>query len=321
MKGVLFVSICIAVASCSGLKKSQVVATEKFALAAKGISRTPSDIYFRISTLKSESQSLQLSSILATNDSSAESIRLLKENHDEQTQFLRLAEEYSTAYFIIEKYTDLVMSLLKTSYMDGFIKSKGAWQSSFDKLLTRYNAVSLRKIPSSVGSFTASVLQQLGKMRLGDLQKKYLLEAIRTAHEPIENICNDFITLDSLKISGELSNLPAYIDNNYASFLENIRGYETGGNNPYFYYNAYSPIYNNWLNEISEVKLLTRQSMAAFKQLKDSYKELEKFVAGNGKADDLPQIDLLIERYEDLKETYRRFDYKRSKLTMSAFQQ
>lgn len=321
MTRLLLFSICLAFISCSGLKRSQVVATEKFALATKGISRTPSDIYFRISTLKSESQSLQLSSILATNDSSSESIRLLKENHAEQAQFLRLAEEYSTAYFIVEKYTDLVLSLLRTSYMDGFIKSKGAWQSSFDKLVTRYNAVSLRKIPSSVGNFTATVLQQLGRMKLGDLQKKYLLEAIRTAHEPFENICNDFITLDSLKISGELNNLPAYIDNNYASFLENIRGYETGGNNPYFYYNAYSPIYNNWLNEMSEVKLLTRQSMAAFRQLRDSYTELENFVAGNGKTTDLPQIDLLINRYEDLKDTYRRFEYKRSKLTMSAFQQ
>ena len=321
MKRILICIILLAALSCSSLKRSQIIATEKFALATKGISRTPTDIYFRISTIKSESQSLQLSSILATNDSSAESIRLLKENHEEQTAFLRLAEEYSTAYFIVEKYTDLVLSLLNTSYMNGFIKSKTGWQSSFDKLVTRYNAVSLNKIPSSVGSFTASVLQQLGKMRLGSLQKKYLLEAIRTAHEPFENICNDFITLDSLKIAGELSNLPAYIDNNYASFLENIRGYETGGNNPYFYYSSYNPIYNNWLNEMSEVKLLTRQSMAAFRQLRDSYSELENFVAGNGKEIELPQIDTLVQRYEDLKDTYRRFDYKRTKLTMSAFQQ
>ncbi len=315
----LFISVsCI---SCTSLKRSQIVATEKFALATQGISRTPADIYFRISTLKSESQSLQLSSILATNDSSAESIRLLKENHDEQTQFLLLAEEYSTAYFIVEKYTDLVLSLLKTSYMDGFIKSKTGWQSSFTKLVTRYNSVSLKKIPSSVGSFTASLLQQLGKMKLGDLQKKYLLEAVKTAHEPFENICNDFISIDSLKIAGELASLPMYIDNNYASFLENIRGYETGGNNPYFYYNAYSPIYNNWLNEVREVKLLTAQSMVAFRQLRDAYSELEFFLEGKGKTTSLPQIDLLIERYEDLKDTYRRFDYKRSKLTMSAFQQ
>lgn len=313
--------VLIAMASCSSLKRSQVIATEKFALSVKGICRTPTDIYFRISTLKSESQSLQLSSILATNDSASESIRLLKENHEEQTQFLRLAEEYSTAYFIVEKYTDLVLSLLKTSYMDGFIKSRTGWQGSFDKLVTRYNTVSLRKIPSSVGNFTATLLQQMGKMKLGALQKRYLLEAIKTAHEPFENICNDFITLDSLKISGEIANLPAYIDNNYANFLENIRGYETGGNNPYFYYNAYSPIYNNWLNELNEVKLLTRQSLIAFRQLKDSYNELEQFVAGNGKSSDLPQIDALVQRYEDLKETYRRFDYKRSKLTMSAFQQ
>lgn len=306
--------------ACTGLKHAQIAATEKFALATRGISRTPADIYFRISTLKTESQNLQLSSLLATNDSASESIQLLRSNHNEQMQFLKLAEEYSTAYFIIEKYTDLVLCLLKKDHLHSFSKSKIGWQKSFDNLVKKYNAQAINKIPSNVGSLTANILEQIGKMALANLQKKYLVQAIRTAHEPFRNICNDFISLDSLKINGELNALPHYLDNNYASFLENIRGYETGGNNPYFYYNAYTPIYYNWLNEVDEIKTLTRQSMAAFRQLKDSYAELENFIAGNGKSQALPQLDVLIERYEELRDTYRRFDYKKTKLTMGAFQ-
>lgn len=306
--------------ACGGLQKSQVSATEKFAIATKGISRTPSDIYYRISFLKSESQSLQLSSILATNDSVNESLSLLRENFREQNEFLKIAEEYSTAYFIIEKYTDLVLSLLKTSYMNGFMQSKPGWQSSFDNLVASYNKVSLKKIPSSVGNFTAGLLQQIGKMKLGALQKRYLLEAITTAHEPFENICNDFITLDSLKITGEIQNLPAYIDNNYANFLENIRGYETGGNNPYYYFHSYSPIYNSWLRQVEEIKILTAESIIAFRQLKTTYNELENFVSGNGKQSELPELEELITRYEDLRDTYRKFDNRRSKLTISGFE-
>ena len=306
--------------ACAGMQKSQVTATEKFAIATKGISRTPSDIYYRISFLKSESQNLQLSSVLATNDSINESISLLRENFNEQNEFLDLAEEYSTAYFIIEKYTDLVLSLLKTSYMNGFLQSKPGWQSSFDNLVASYNRASLKKIPSSVGNFTAGLLQQIGKMKLGALQKRYLVEAITTAHEPFENICNDFITLDSLKITGEIQNLPAYIDNNYANFLENIRGYETTGNNPYYYFSSYSPIYNSWLRQVNEIKILTAQSILAFRQLKVTYNELEKFVTGSGKSQDLPQLDELINKYENLRNTYRKFDNIRSKLTISGFE-
>ena len=123
-------------------------------LYTSGICRTPSDIYYRISFLKSESQNLQLSSILATNDSTNESLALLRQNFEEQGQFLALAEEYSTAYYIVEKYTDLVLRLLKTSYMTGFLKSRIGWQSSFHKLVHKYTAVSLTKIHSSLGNFT-----------------------------------------------------------------------------------------------------------------------------------------------------------------------
>lgn len=311
---------CLMLSGCSGMKRSQVNATEKFALATKGICRTPTDIYNRISFLKSESQNLQLSCILATNDSTSESMQLLRENFDEQTSFLKLAEEYSTAYYIIEKYTDLVLSLLKTSYMDGFLKGRVGWQSSFDKLVTRYNSFALNKIPSSVGNFTATLLQQLGKMKLGALQKKYLVQAINTAHEPFINICNDFVTLDSMKIAGEIANLPAYIDHNYANFLENMRGYESAGNNPFLYYSAYTPIYNNWQSQVDEIRILTLQSMRAFRQLADAYGELENYVTGKGGGNELPKLEELINRYEDLRDSYRKFDNKRAKLSTRDFE-
>ena len=70
---------------------------------------------------------------------------------------------------------------------------------------------------------------------------------------------------------------------------------------------------------MNEVKTLTATSMMAFRQLKATYNELEAFVSGSGKAQDLPELDALIDRYEDLRDSYRKFDNKRSKLTMAGF--
>jgi hypothetical protein len=119
------------ICSCSGLTKTQTNTVKKFAVATKDISRIPSDIYFRIYQLKSESQTLQLNAILATNDSAKESIQYLKNDYEEKIKFIEIADAYSTSYQIVEKYASLVLCLLDDSYLKEFNKSKDAWQTNF----------------------------------------------------------------------------------------------------------------------------------------------------------------------------------------------
>lgn len=311
-------AIFILLVSCSGLKKTQVEATEKYAVATKGISRVPSDIYFRIYQLKAESQTLQLNTLLATNDQTKESIELIKNDYEEKVKFMSIAEEYSTAYMIVEKYATLVLCLINDKYLKEFNKTKTTWQGSFEKMIYRYNTVSVTKIPSSVSNFTANVIQQLGKLKIGQLQKKYLKEAIHTARIPFENICDDFIQLDSLKIKSELTTLPVYLDNNYANFLENVRAYEKQGNNPYLFYNQYTPIYTSWLNQLGELNALSNNTVNVFRKLKTTYAVLEAFIDGNGAKVIPPEIDELMKEYGTLIETYQKFQIRKEKLNAAA---
>ncbi len=314
LKNIFLLLLIVSFCSCSTLKKSQVQATENYAIATKGISRIPADIYLRIYQLKSESQSLQANTLLATNDNANESIEMLKTDYEESLKFIRLAEEYATAYMIVEQYADLVLSLVRQDYLKKFKKTKGLWQTSFDKMIRKYNSVSVTKIPSSVTSFTATVIQEIGNLSFGTLQKKYLRQAVHTAREPFENICEDFITLDSLKIKNELNNLPAYLDNNYSNFLENVRAYESQGNNPYDYFHSYSPVYTNWLRQLDEIKEISKNTLPAFRQLKTSYAALEEFVDGKGGKTQPIAIDSLMARYGQLVETYLKFENRKEKL-------
>jgi hypothetical protein len=310
-------ALLVCFCSCTGLKKSQIQVAENFATATKGISKVPPDIYYRIYQLKSESQTLQLNSLLATNDVPKESIQLLKNDYEEKIKFIEIAESYSTSYQIVEKYASLVLCLLSETYLKEFNKSKATWQCTFEGLIKKYNSVAITKIPPSVGNLTATIIQELGQARIARLQKKYLKEAIHTARRPFENICDDFILLDSLKIKSELSNLPDFLDNNYADFLQNIRAYEKQGNNPYYYYKEYTPIYSNWLLQINELNILSANTIKAFRSLKNAYGQLEDYVTASTTGAVPDGIKTLMADYAVLIETYGKFQYQKEKLNMA----
>jgi hypothetical protein len=300
--------------SCSGLNKTQIQATRNFASATRSISRIPSDIYFRIHQLKFEAQTLQLNTVLATSDSVKESIRYLKNDYTEKLKSIEMAEAFSTSYQIVEKYASLVLCLLDESYLREFNKSKDAWQINFDGLVKKYNVVAINKIPPSVGSLTSSVIRELGELRIKELQKKYLREAIRIARQPFENICDDFILLDSFKLRSELSLLPDYLDNNYADFLSNVRAYEKQGNNPYYYYKEYTPIYAGWLSQVDELTALASFTVSAFRSLKNAFGKLEEYVHLSNPGPMPDEVNSLMRDYSFLIETYNRFQYRREKL-------
>jgi hypothetical protein len=135
--------------SCAGLKPSQINAVEKYTVVTKGISFIPPDVYNRVYHLRSQTQTLQLSGVVATNESAKESIEILQLDLSDKLKFLDMVDSFAYAYRIVGKYADLVHCLISESYLKDFTKNKKEWQSSFDGLVTTYNASCNKRIPPS----------------------------------------------------------------------------------------------------------------------------------------------------------------------------
>jgi hypothetical protein len=290
--------ICL-LCSCASLKPAQIDAVEKYTIVTKGISEIPPDVYNRIYQLRSQAQTLQLSGVIATNESASESIEILQLDLSDKIKFLDMVDSFAYAYKIVGKYADLVHCLISQSYLKAFTKNKKEWQSSFDGLVTSYNAACAKripqptKIPTSVGSIAANIINELGSSKIKSLQKKYLKAAISTARESFEGICNDFLNTDIPKIQKELVELPLFVNENYKDFLNNLKAYESKqGNNPYNYYKSYLPIYLNWQIQLREINALVSQLSVCIRSLRDSYGILDSYINLEKPGNEMP-IELL----------------------------
>jgi hypothetical protein len=308
--------------SCAGLKPAQLKAIEQYTVATRDISRIPPDIYFRIYQLRSQAQTIQLSALITTNESVKESIDLLQLDFNDKMKFIELVDSFSYAYKIVEKYADLVHALMSESYLKEFNKNKKEWQGSFDGLVTKYNAASARRIPpptpipASVGSVAASIIREIGSMKIKSLQKKYLKNAISTARIPFEGICDDFLNNDIPKVQKELTELRFFIDENYKDFLNNIRAFERKqGDNPFNYYKFYLPVYAQWQLQIKEVETLVYQLSIAFRSLRNGYGVLETLISSKEIGENFPvELKKLNVDYSSLMETIDKFTEAREKL-------
>jgi hypothetical protein len=308
--------------SCVGLKKSQLTAVEKYTTVTKGISAIPPDVYNRVYQLRSQTQALQLSGVIATNESARESVEALQVDLSDKLKFLDLVDSFAYAYRIVGKYADLVHCLISESYLNNFTKNKLQWQKSFDGLVTTYNAVCAKRmppstrIPPSVGSIASDIIKELGSAKIKSLQKKYLKAAISTAREPFEGICNDFLNTDIPKIQKELVELPSFINENYKDFLNNLKAYETKqGNSPYNYYKLYLPIYLNWQVQLRELSDLVNQLQTCILSLRNSYGVLDSFISADKTSNDVPAEILQLETdYYTLLDTIAKFSEARERL-------
>ena len=85
-----------------------------------------------------------------------------------------------------------------------------------------------------MGGIAASIIEAIGSAKIRTLQKKYLKAALAAAQAPFEAICDDFINVDIPRIKNELKVLPAFINENFKDFLNNLQAFEVKqGNNPY----------------------------------------------------------------------------------------
>jgi hypothetical protein len=308
--------------SCTGLKKSQVTAVEKYAVITKSIAALPANMYSRVYQLRSQAQALQLSGVIATNESATESIETLQSDLNDKLKFLEMVDSFAFAYEIVGRYADLIHALASESYLNDFAKNRQGWQSSFDVLIKKYNAAAQQripastKIPASVGSIATDIIKQLGSAKIKALQKKYLRSAISTARNPFEGICNDFLHTDIPKIEKELAELPLFIDENYKDFLNNVKAYETKqGNSPYNYYKLYMPVYINWQVQLKELKALVKQLKICVQSLQNSYGVLDKYISLEKAGNDIPaEIGQLEIDYQLLASTVTKFAEARERL-------
>lgn len=319
--GIYAIVLCLLV-SCTSLKSSQLNAVEKYTIVTKGISAIPPDVYNRVYQLRSQTQTLQLSGVIATNESAKESIDALQLDLSDKLKFLDMVDSFAFAYRIVGKYADLVHCLISESYLKEFTKNKKEWQSSFDGLVTTYNAACTKRIPQStrippsVGSIAANIINELGAAKIKSLQKKYLKAAVSTARKPFEGICDDFLNTDIPKIQKELVELPAFINENYKDFLNNLKAYETKqGNNPYNYYKLYLPIYLNWQVQLRELSTLVEQLQVCILGLRDSYGILDNYISAEKTSKDIPaEIVGLETNYLSLLNTIAKFSEARERL-------
>lgn len=322
VKSLLQLFIACILYSCAGLKTSQINAVEKYSIVTKGITAVPPDVYNRVYQLRSQTQALQLSGVIATNESAKESIDAIQLDLNDKLKFLDMVDSFAYAYRIVGKYADLVRCLISESYLKDFTKNKNEWQSSFDGLVKSYNASCDKRIPPatrippSVGSIAANIIKELGSSKIKSLQKKYLVTAVSTARKPFEGICDDFLNTDIPKIKKELVKLPDFINENYKDFLNNLKEYETKqGNSPYNYYKLYLPIYLNWQVQLKELDALVNKLQVCITGLRNSYGVLENYITAAKVSSDMPsELVQLEEDYLSLLGTIAKFSEARERL-------
>lgn len=308
--------------SCSTLKPVQLTAVEKYSIATKGISAIPSDVYFRVYQLRSQAQSLQLSGIIATNQSEHESVDALQLDFNDKFKFLDLVDSFSYAYKIVGNYAGMVHALISPSYLNEFTKNRKQWQTSFDGLVVNYNKACLQKvppskpIPTSVGKIATTIINEMGSLKIKSLQKKYLKTAIHEARAPFEGICDDFLNTDIPKLKRELAGLPTFMNENYKDFLNHEKYYETQqGNNPYNYYRYYLPVYANWQLQLKELNLLVDKLAVCILDLRNGFGILEDYINTENPGVNLPgELQKLDTDYINLTETIARFANARERL-------
>ncbi len=326
-----FLSCCIitilfTLSCCTGIKPIAITAVEKYSTVAGGLSALPPKLYNRAYQLRMQTQTLQLSALIATNPSSKESIAALQTDLNDKLQFLAMADSFGYAYQIMGKYAELLHAIISPVYLKDFVKNKKEWETSFTTLLKTYTTTTGEKLPAtafnnSIGGFTAELIKQLGSGKIKTLQKKYLKAAITNARISFEAICDNFLTADIPKISNELRALPGFIDENYKDFLNNIQAYENKqGNNPYNYYKLYLPLYLNWQLELRELNTLAQQLTVCFSSLRNAYAQVEYCIINSDTITELPkELTVLESEYNLLVSTISKFSASRERVFTNAY--
>lgn len=314
----IYLLLCL-LCSCAGVRKSELDAIAKFATATHGISKAPTDLYLRVNRIKSESDLLQKSTLIAQDSNINNTMNNLRQHFTDQVQVMNTAEQSSNAYKVLERYAQLLLLLSAPDYLKEFIVEKEAWQKSFDSLVVTYGKIATTPLPPSLGKFCGELVGVCGKKRLQYLQRRFLKGAIQNGAFPITEISMLYTSAQGRVLGNEIDGLEEYVSTNFRDFLENVKLYEdSNGINPYNYYNQYLPMYISWLHEIREMKAVHAETMKAFSSLGPAVAQVQ---AAFRKKDQLPQLvnqcKLLYFDYLSIAGTYQKYQEERKALSRS----
>lgn len=297
MSRVLFLWIVITGSiSCTVIKPNQVSIAENYATVLKGVSTVPENIYFRMYSLKAQSEQAQLSGLISTTGSANEALQFLDESFNDRIAFLNLIDSMTESYGLVKDYADLLMALVNDSYLAKFMSQKSSWQLSFEKLTSKYFLTTGKYkgayTPASVGAsgLVGNILQEIGSTKIHSLQKKYLQQAIATSTPIIKSICQSFIDFDLPRLKADYAAMPSFLRENFKDFLGNINAYEKqAGNNPFHYYKDYIPVYHYMQYQYYEAGLLLTRMETCMKDLMASFDDFLYCFDHDIKRKDLPE--------------------------------
>ena len=308
--------LCIMIlAGCRGLKDSEAATVQEFAKATYGVSKVPADIYSRKYRIEAEAVALQTSAMISGSANSRLAIDDLKRDYREKALALQTAREFSAAYHILERYSELLMALTSKAYLKDFSAHRSDWQRSFDNAVRKYNSTAERKIPATAGALFSNIITSIGDKGLEHLQRKYLKEAIAEGTPVIAAICNSYCSFDSSKLLHDFDRVSRLIDDNFIAFLDTEKAYEDSiGNNSYNYYKFYSPVYLDWLSEMEQLKALHGASTNGFRQMALAMQVLNGYLSNHSSYAECSKASRkLYNAYLDIEEIYERFGEERLK--------
>ncbi len=285
---------CVAVSKPAYFKN-----VETFGRSTRSLSYAPGDLYQQVSDFRFDLRLLSGATVF----SSEEVIASL----DKSVEFKKAFEENVTATYdacnIIGAYSEALLALIDESYQRTINDETADLGVKLNTAVAAYNKRYSKRIPKTAGGFVASVINEIGSMKLKKLQQKYLKEFVDSGSVIINTVCDFLTAYVATGLERELSTLDRQFKNNMLSFYDNIQKYQEKIQvNPYNYLKEYNPIYLRMKERLENIRLLYDKTMASVKNIKTAHDAINTAIATKAKRGPDEQTD---ELYAGLREVNR----------------
>ena len=283
--------ILILIVSCKVLSKEESSAVESMAKSMNASAVLPANYVIDYYKITLEARQMEISTTTDPADKITQLDGFIKNKAGTDTIY----EKYKAGYDILNIYSALLLSFTSDKYLTAFNKSDSAFNKSIDDLISKYNSSQAKadSIPSSLGGFVELLISKVGSYTVRALQRKYLKQLVDEADPYIQKICQGYINVDNYIAVARIQAAKNEINHVYTLFLTGVQSsVEYGASfqskkdtgaisispddaNPYNYFQHYDPIYLRWSNGLSVLEQLSRENLAAFKQVMKSHSKLK----------------------------------------------
>ena len=293
--------------SCSTLQNPHKQNVKAFAVAAKGLSLAPGELYQNVSDYRHELRTIE-SATLFTTDKVIPRLNAILET---KRAFEKNAAQVKGAGLLIVSYTECLLALVD----DGYYKNLNAGSKDLSLQLTAalstYNKSFNKQLPVSVGGFLGLVVNQIGSVKLKQLQKKYLKEFVTNGSFIINDVCDYFTNEMALSLQNEMSSLDKQFENVMSNFYDNIEQYQRKHDvNPFDYLKNYNPLYLRLKEKLTDLHLMQTNTIAAMQQVKTTHELLKTSVDSNLSKELGPKLNELYAAMQDMKMAYLKLKEK-----------